>query len=394
MQKRPEFMFSCQSSIHTALFHPAHPKLIVGGCENGQLVIWDIRVANRHTPVNRSSLSSGHTHPIFALDIQPLASGLFQIVSASSDGQVCLWTENNLHRPLHDIQLTNMRGNTAGAGASASADSSSGGGINLGSKDELTTTCFDLPGRDTNTLILGSDEGRIYKARLHDATAAGSGSASGAAANSAAGSVGGGGLSSGGLHGDRIYEQIQAHEAPMTALQFHPTFKSSTAGGSAAGQPTNDLFLTASFDWTVKLWSNKLSRPLYTFESSRDYVHAAAWCPTNPYVFASGDGTGHLDIWSLAGKGEGEDAGEVPTVSVQVGAGGGSGAQSAAGAGAEIVPPVSASPAPGADPSSAADSSSSLLRPNHAAISAIKWNDTGSLIAAGQREGTHTRGSS
>ena len=51
-------------------------------------------------------------------------------------------------------------------------------------------------------------------------------------------------------------------------------------------------------------------------------------------------------------------------------------------------PPVSASPAPGADPSSGADSSSSLLRPNHAAISAIKWNDTGSLIAAGQ---THPR---
>jgi len=45
MAKRPEYAFNCQSGIHTALFHPAHPKLIVGGCENGQLVSCALREA-------------------------------------------------------------------------------------------------------------------------------------------------------------------------------------------------------------------------------------------------------------------------------------------------------------------------------------------------------------
>jgi dynein intermediate chain len=131
MAKRPEYHFTCQSAIHTAQFHPAHPKLIVGGCENGQLLIWDMR-QNKQTPVNRSSLSHGHTHPVFSMAIQTLNSGLYQIVSCSSDGQVCVWTENNLHKPLYDIQLINMRGSAGGEQS---------GGAMLGSKEDITTTC-------------------------------------------------------------------------------------------------------------------------------------------------------------------------------------------------------------------------------------------------------------
>ena len=301
---------------------------------------------NKSTPVNRSSLSHGHTHPVFALDIQPLASGLYQIVSCSSDGQVCVWTENNLHRPLHDVQLTNMRPAAGGAAGAGGLDGSSSG---VGSsREELTTTCFDLPSRDTNTLLLGSDEGRIYKARLHEAAAA-----------------------------DRVYDVIHAHDAPMTSLQFHPSYKSSGAGGASAA---NDLFLTSSYDWTVKLWSNKLSKPLFVFEAARDYVHAAAWCPSNPYIFAAGDGTGKLDIWSLGQDAAAGDDVDVPLLSVQVGA--------AAEVDAAGVPLPASSPNAAGTAGSGADGAADLataLRPNHA-ISALKWNHTGSMIACGHRK--------
>jgi dynein intermediate chain len=340
MAKRPEYSFTCQSAIHTAQFHPAHPKLLVGGCENGQLLIWDMRTS-KATPVNRSSLSHGHTHPVFSLTIQSLNSGLYQIVSCSSDGQVCIWTENNLHRPLHDIQLVNMRP------SSLAAD----GGALLGSRDDITTTMFDLPGRDTNSMILGSDEGRIYKARIHEQK-----------------------------ESERIYETIQAHDAPMTAIEFHPMSRGANAGSTSA-----DLFLTASYDWTVKLWSHKLSRPLYTFEAARDYVYSAAWCPSNPYVFASGDGTGKLDIWSLAGA---EDA-EVPALSVQVGAAHAQPTHAPSNSVSLASSPTSASTSvlsDATDPSAPA-SGLATLRQNHA-ISKLKWNDAGSMIACGTSSGS------
>ena len=59
------------------------------------------------------------------------------------------------------------------------------------------------------------------------------------------------------------------------------------------------LFLTSSMDWTVKLWSLKENRPLYSFEDNGDYVYDVAWSPIHPALFAAVDGNGRLDLWNL-----------------------------------------------------------------------------------------------
>jgi WD40 repeat protein len=59
------------------------------------------------------------------------------------------------------------------------------------------------------------------------------------------------------------------------------------------------LFLTSSIDWTVKLWSLKDNRPLYSFEDNGDYVFDVAWSPVHPALFAAVDGNGRLDLWNL-----------------------------------------------------------------------------------------------
>lgn len=50
-----------------------------------------------------------------------------------------------------------------------------------------------------------------------------------------------------------IFEGIEAHSAPITAVRFHPIYKNSP-------REISDLFLSSSYDWTVKLWSSKMSR--------------------------------------------------------------------------------------------------------------------------------------
>ena len=39
--------------------------------------------------------------------------------------------------------------------------------------------------------------------------------------------------------------------------------------------------------------------PLITFTQSKDYVYSAKWNPINPYIFATGDGSGYIDLWDL-----------------------------------------------------------------------------------------------
>lgn len=103
-------------------------------------------------------------------------------------------------------------------------------------------------------------------------------------------------------HGNRsgVGETYEKHMGPVTGISTHPN------------PDYGHLFLTSSIDWTIKLWSVKDTKPIYSFEDNSDYVMDVAWSPINPALFASVDGSGRLDLWNLS-----QDT-EVPTVSVTV----------------------------------------------------------------------------
>ena len=239
---RPEFHFYCQSPVLTAMFHPLHPKLIVGGTYSGQLVLWDTR--EKATPVNRTAISQGHTHPVYAMNFPPSGQKAATLVSASSDGKLCTWNSDVLVDPLSEIDLRDEKDE----------------------KIEVNATCLAFTGRDSAAVVLGADDGKVYKARLYDPPG--------------------------------VYESLRVHEGPVTALDGHP-FTKEGAFGAGSSSSAADLYLTASCDWTIKLWSHKLARPLFRFEGAQDYVADVKWSPTHPAVFASVDGGGHMALWHL-----------------------------------------------------------------------------------------------
>eukprot|EP00808_Paulinella_micropora_P017276 g24504.t1 len=277
MTSRPEYYFYCQRSVLTAKFHPGNPKLIVGALESGDLVMWDMREKTKFTPVNRTTVSNGHTHPVYAMSFVPTVNRTHNVITISTDGNLCVWGDDRLHEPLYDLQLRASRCTSCDCPnqdctCSPPCSKHKVGAAGL-SKEEITSTCFDIPGKEINTLILGSDEGYVYKAQLYEHK----------------------------VRESPIVESFKAHEAPITALACQPT-----AGSKS------DLFLTSSYDWTVKLWSNRLRTPIITFESAKDYVYDVQWSPKHPAVFASGDGTGSLDVWDLSADSE------VPTLRTTV----------------------------------------------------------------------------
>jgi hypothetical protein len=97
LQSRPEFVLSSSSAVTTASFNPFHSNLVIGGCYSGQILIWDLRA--KSSPVARSPLiSESHSHPVCSLAAVG-SQHANNLVSASTDGKVCVWSMSMMSAP-------------------------------------------------------------------------------------------------------------------------------------------------------------------------------------------------------------------------------------------------------------------------------------------------------
>jgi dynein intermediate chain len=115
--------------------------------------------------------------------------------------------------------------------------------------------CVKFPENETDKFFVGSEDFNLYQCNLHSESK---------------------------FH---IEQAMFGHFAPITAIDVHP-------GLSQHEKRTEmtDLVLSASLDWTIKLWNPKLrSSALYSFESSQEYIYDVQWSPKHPGVFASVD---------------------------------------------------------------------------------------------------------
>ena len=59
-------------------------------------------------------------------------------------------------------------------------------------------------------------------------------------------------------------------------------------------------FLTASADWTLRLWADGQPTSLWTFQvaNAKNEINDVEWCPYNSTVFAAAAGN-TLQLWDL-----------------------------------------------------------------------------------------------
>ncbi|MGH0150861.1 UNVERIFIED_CONTAM: hypothetical protein FKN15_022083 [Acipenser sinensis] len=182
------------------------------------------------------------------------------VVGGTYSGQIVLW-DNRSHRRT-PVQRTPL---------SAAAHTESMELVYNKSKP-VAVTGMAFPTGDVNNYVVGSEEGTVYTACRHGSKAG-------------------------------IGEMFEGHQGPVTGISCH------TAVGPI---DFSHLFVTSSFDWTVKLWTTKHNKPLYSFEDNADYVYDVMWSPVHPALFACVDGMGRLDLWNL------NNDTEVPTASVTI----------------------------------------------------------------------------
>merc|ERR1712228_775943 len=229
-------MGECQSMINCAQFHPTKEQMIIGASVSGQVLGWDMRT-NKKTPTIRTEFSSScHTQPIFALNFLPSMSYM-----PSSKIQQILTLSNDAKLCVWRDDMLFQPNNEFLLKLSKPSDGSSSSSTTTQAK-EITTTCFSYPTKTFNEqnsrLWLGSDEGCIYSTKL------------------------------------------DLNKKNDNKFQNGP-------------------YLTSSFDWTVKLWHESSSKPITLFNTMQDYVYDVKWSPTNPSIFAAGDGSGNLTIFDL-----------------------------------------------------------------------------------------------
>ncbi|XP_065365846.1 cytoplasmic dynein 1 intermediate chain isoform X4 [Calliphora vicina] len=202
----------------------------------------------KRTPIQRTPLSAA-AHTHPVYCLQMVGTqNAHNVISISSDGKLCSWSLDMLSQPQDTLELQQSQ------------------------KKAIAITCMAFPANEINSLVMGSEDGYVYSASRH-------------------------GLRSG------VNETFEKHVGPVTGISTHYNQSSPDFG---------HLFLTSSIDWTIKLWSLKDTKPLYSFEDNSDYVMDVAWSPIHPALFAAVDGSGRLDLWNLN-----QDT-EVPTASVVV----------------------------------------------------------------------------
>ncbi|KAL3969980.1 homrobox protein Hox-C10 [Sarotherodon galilaeus] len=204
--------------------------------------------SNKRTPVQRTPLSAA-AHTHPVYCVNVVGTqNAHNLISISTDGKMCSWSLDMLSQPQDSMELVFKQSKA------------------------VAVTSMSFPLGDVNNFVVGSEDGSVYMSCRHGSKAG-------------------------------ISEMFEGHHGPITGLHCH------TAAGPL---DFSHLFVTSSFDWTVKLWSTKNNKPLYSFEDNSDYVYDVMWSPTHPALFACVDGVGHLDLWNL------NNDTEVPTASVTV----------------------------------------------------------------------------
>lgn len=301
--ERPEFVFTCSSQVTAVAFANFQPTLLVGGTYSGQIVLWDSRAGS--APVQRALVSAtGHAHPVYSVSLVGTAAA-HNLVTVSTDGRMCVWTLDNLTEPIETLDLVSPATTAAPTPLAAAAAPSTP--MPAGVAASLLGTPSTPGGAaplDTPTTPRDAAAAGTTAATPRTSTLIGSGISLPVGATSVRFQHGetnaflcaaeSGDVWRGFRHGAHsgLHERFAGHSAPVTGLDWHPKI------AAASSMP---LFLTASADWTVRLWHAKHTSggALRVFEAARDFVCDVQWSPAHVALFATVDGSGELALWNL-----------------------------------------------------------------------------------------------
>lgn len=99
----PEKTLSPPSPLCTAVFNPKATNILVGGCYNGSLCLFDLSKGNSSgvvTPAIKTTLENSHHDPVYDIYWLTHTKQNYDCVSTSTDGRILWWDMRNPHAPV------------------------------------------------------------------------------------------------------------------------------------------------------------------------------------------------------------------------------------------------------------------------------------------------------
>ena len=253
----PEYAFTTESGVMCLDFHPQHSSLLAVGLYDGSVLVYDVR-NKMNRPIRQCDVKTGkHTDPVWQVRWQPqdLSEKDLKFTSVSSDGRVTRWTMSKSELVYQDVmELKLVADPTSGADAQDGADDVQKEGPDddaaLGSL--AGGCCIDFNKAQDHLFVVGTEEGRVHKCST--------------------------------AYNSQYLETYAGHHMAVYTVKWnehHPR-----------------VFISASADWTVKLWDHGVARPAMSFDLN-SAVGDVAWSPTSDATFAAVTSDGKVHVYDL-----------------------------------------------------------------------------------------------
>ncbi|KAJ3105764.1 cytoplasmic dynein with WD40 domain [Phlyctochytrium planicorne] len=241
----PEFLYVTESGVMCLDFHPQHPNMIAVGLYDGTVLVFNLQKKSDQ-PLFKSLMKSGkHTDPVWQVcwqkdDLDDNAN----FFSISSDGRVAQWTL--LQNELVYTDVIRLRYDKDGAVKDLPAqDDEPLFGLSGG-------CCFDFHKTIDHLFVVGTEEGRIHKCSKS--------------------------------YSSQYLLSFEGHQMAVYTVRYNPFH--------------GNVFLSASADWTVRLWEHNTSTPIMSFDLGSS-VGDVAWAPYSSTVFAAATADGKVFVFDL-----------------------------------------------------------------------------------------------
>jgi len=234
---RPEVTLVPQSPLCCLEFNPKDTNLLVGGCYNGVVNLFDVRSPDK-SPIEESDIKLSHRDPIYDVRwIQSKNSTMF--LTVSTDGLVNLWDTRQLAQPSETLTLELQEKNGIPPPINGTL-----GGFSLHYNAAHSAAKY----------MVGTEQGAIVACtrRKNKPTLI-----------------------------DRSY---LAHHGPVYSVMRNPFLPK--------------YFLSIG-DWTAKVWEEETESPIISTKYHDCYLTSGCWSTSRPGVFFTTKADGSLDIWDL-----------------------------------------------------------------------------------------------
>jgi len=240
--EHPDHVIETPTGVMCIAFSHTHHNLLAAGMYDGTVCVYDIGRRDKK-PFLESGYLQKHTGPVWELRwVDQNSDRGEKLVSISSDGRITQWTmKKGLdHTDLFKLKKVPNPAKQKDVKSEAFISRNASG------------FCFDFSPADAELYLCGTEEGNIHLcSRLYN-------------------------------HFLRNYE---GHTEPVYRVKYCPYHPG--------------IFLSASADWTVKLWQSESTKALMSIQPGNTPCMDICWSPAKPTVFGATTSDGKLLVYDL-----------------------------------------------------------------------------------------------